>query len=221
VREELQDLGVIKVGAEAVLRKVSWRGLILVEKMRVGKPYRHPQLDSEIRRTRTMKEARIMVRAKELGVTCPTIIHVDLERTAIYMQYIGGVDLRELLASGDPRIPRISEILGSLLAALHTGGIFHGDFVPSNILVLDDYPVIIDFGLSGYSHDVEEYAVDLHLFDRGIKASHPSIATSIVEKLMRGYEKVAGRDGLREVLEKIAEIRSRARYVVRETRLHR
>ncbi|MEM0483054.1 MAG: Kae1-associated kinase Bud32 [Nitrososphaerota archaeon] len=212
---EVQDLGLIKIGAEAVLRKVSWLGLTLVEKKRIPKPYRHPKLDREIRTSRTLREARIMIRAKEVGVTCPAIIHVDLEEAAIYMQFIGGVDLRELLSAHHPGLVQVVRGLGSSLARLHAAGIYHGDFVPSNVLVLDDRPVVIDFGLSGFSTDVEEQAVDMHLFERGVAASHPTISKKVVAALKEGYESVAGSLRLREIEERIEEIRARARYVER------
>lgn len=212
---EIQDLGVLKIGAEAVLRKVSWLGLTLVEKKRIPKPYRHPQLDKEIRTSRTFKEARIMIRAKEVGVTCPAVIHVDLEGAALYMQFIEGADLRALLSAQHPSLPRVVRILGSSLARMHAAGIYHGDFVPSNVLVVVDRPVLIDFGLSGFSTDIEEQAVDMHLFERSVAASHPSIAGSIMEALKAGYESVAGSLRLSEIMERIGEIRSRARYVER------
>ena len=205
----------IKIGAEAVLRKVSWLGLTLVEKKRMPKPYRHPQLDKEIRASRTLKEARIMIRAKEVGVTCPAVIHVDLEGAAIYMQYIDGADLRALLSAQHPILGQVVKMLGSSLARLHVAGIFHGDFVPSNVLVVGERPVLIDFGLSGFSTDVEEQAVDIHLFERGVAASHPSISKNVMEALKAGYESVSGSLRLREIVERIGEIRARARYVER------
>ncbi len=212
---EVQDLGLIKIGAEAVLRKVSWLGLTLVEKKRIPKPYRHPQLDREIRTSRTLREAKIMIRAKEVGVTCPAIIHVDLEGAAIYMQFIDGPDLRALFTDHHPNIGQVVRRLGSSLARLHAAGIYHGDFVPSNVLVVGDRPVLIDFGLSGFSTDVEEQAVDVHLFERGVAASYPSISKKVVEALKEGYEGVAGSLRLREIEERIEEIRARARYVER------
>ncbi|MCS7145426.1 MAG: Kae1-associated kinase Bud32 [Nitrososphaerota archaeon] len=216
LRDELRDHGVLKIGAEAVLRRVSWRGLMLVEKKRLPKPYRHPQLDSEVRVSRTLKEARVMIRAKEVGVRCPAIIHVDLEGAAIYMQFIEGVDLRELLSTSHPRLPDIVWRLGALLAKLHGADIYHGDFVPSNVLITGGEPVLIDFGLSGSSTDIEEQAVDLHLFERGVSASHPAIAQGMMKELKSGYESVAGSARLRGIEARIAEIRSRARYVKRE-----
>jgi TP53 regulating kinase-like protein len=212
---EIQDLGLIKIGAEAVLRKVSWLGLTLVEKKRIPKPYRHPQLDREIRTSRTLREARIMIRAKEVGVTCPAIIHVDLEESAIYMQFIDGPDLRALLSEHHSGLGQVVRRLGSSLARLHMAGIYHGDFVPSNVLVVGDRPILIDFGLSGFSSDVEEQAVDVHLFERGVAASHPSISKNMMEALKAGYEDVAGSSRLREIEERIEEIRARARYVER------
>jgi len=212
---EMQVHGVIKIGAEAVLRKVSWLGLTLVEKKRLPKPYRHPELDREIRVSRTLKEARIMIRAKEVGVMCPAIFHVDLEGAAIYMQFIEGNDLRVLLSENNPQMEEIAWRLGSSIANLHEAGIYHGDFVPSNILVVGEQHVLIDFGLSGFSNDVEEQAVDIHLFERSVSASHPSIAGAVMESLRSGYESVVGSSRLRMLMKRVSEIRARARYVER------
>lgn len=213
--EEMQDLGLLKIGAEAVLRKVYWRGLLLVEKKRLPKPYRHPQLDQDIRTSRTVREARVMMKAKEVGVACPTILHVDPQEAAIYMQFIEGNDLRQLLATDYPRLDAIAWKLGESLANLHSAGIYHGDFVPSNVIVVEDQPILVDFGLSGFSTDVEEFAIDFHLFERGASASYPSITAKLMREFRAGYESVLGTHRLREVEARVAEIRGRARYVER------
>jgi TP53 regulating kinase-like protein len=213
--DDVEDLGIIKVGAEAVLRKVLWRGMYLVEKRRVPKPYRHPELDREVRTSRTVREARVMIRAKEAGVSCPAVIHVDLQNASIYMQYLEGSDLRPLLDSHSIIIPTLVRDIGASLARLHLSGIYHGDVVPSNLMVVGEQVAFIDFGLSGFSQDIEEHAVDLHLFERGVSASHPHIAPLVTRSLKEGYASVAGEERLSEVEAKIAEIRSRARYVER------
>ncbi len=217
--DEVLDQGVIKVGAEAVLRKVVWRGMYLVVKHRAPKPYRHPELDREIRTARTVKEARIMVRAKEVGVPCPAIVHVDLQNASIYMQYIEGVDLRSLLESRDQSVVRLAAETGANLAKLHLAGIYHGDAVPSNVMVASGRTVFIDFGLSGFSQDIEEHAVDLHLFERSVSASSHQIAAKLTGELKKGYAQVAGEERLKILEAKIAEIRSRARYVERRARV--
>ncbi|MEM4152225.1 MAG: Kae1-associated kinase Bud32, partial [Nitrososphaerota archaeon] len=65
------------------------------------------------------------------------------------------------------------------------------------------------------SKDVEEQAVDIHLFERSVSASHPSIAGAVMESLRSGYESVVGSSRLRMLMKRVSEIRARARYVER------
>ncbi|MEM0445100.1 MAG: Kae1-associated kinase Bud32 [Nitrososphaerota archaeon] len=215
--EETLDQGVIKIGAEAVLRKLCWRGLTIVEKKRLPKPYRHPHLDQEVRSSRTLKEVRVMMRAKEVGVSCPAVLHVDIQEAAIYMQFIEGIELRQLLAAKAPSLGEIAYKLGEALAKLHETDIYHGDFVPSNVIVVGEQPVLVDFGLSGFTSDIEELAIDFHLFERGLAAAHPAITGELMTSFRSGYEGVVGVSRRAEVEARVAEIRSRARYVERSS----
>ena len=70
----------IAKGAEADLwLDLDWYGLEVVIKVRGEKKYRHPKLDREIRRARTIQEASILHRVKGAGVTTPLVYHVDPE----------------------------------------------------------------------------------------------------------------------------------------------
>lgn len=217
-QEEFIALEVVKIGAEAIIQKVLWRGLLLIAKRRVPKPYRHPELDREIRRKRTINEARVMHRSKTLGVPCPAIIHVELATSTIYMQYIEGRDMREVLNSDAAQSLRLAEKIGEMVGKMHRAGVYHGDIVPSNIMVSDGLPVLIDFGLSGFSSELEEHAIDVHLLERSLVANHPSIATDFMERFMNGYSSVVGKDYARQIQERVIEIRKRARYVTRGMR---
>jgi TP53 regulating kinase-like protein len=217
-QEEFIELEVIKIGAEAVIHKVLWRGLTLIAKRRVPKPYRHPDLDREIRKKRTINEARVMHRSKMLGVPCPAIIHVELSTSTIYMQYIEGRDLRDLLNSDADQSLRLAWRIGEIVGKMHRGGIYHGDIVPSNIMISDSLPVLIDFGLSGFSSEIEEQAIDIHLLERSLRANHPAIADDFMSRFMDGYRSMVGEDYARQIQERIVEIRKRARYVARGLR---
>ncbi len=217
-QEEFLSLELVKIGAEAVIYKVIWRGLLLIAKRRVPKPYRHPDLDIEIRRKRTINEARVMHRSKMLGVSCPAIIHVELSTSTIYMQYIEGRDMREILACEPEEALRIATKIGELVGKMHRGGIYHGDVVPSNIMVANGLPVLIDFGLSGFSLEIEEQAIDVHLLERSLKANYPAITDSFMQRFMKGYESIVGIEYARQVYQRVLEIRKRARYVTRGLR---
>jgi len=210
-----EELRVLQVGAEAVVRLVRWNGLLLVAKTRVPKPYRRPEVDHQIRTERTEREARIMHRAKRLGVPCPSVVHLELSTSTIYMQYVLGDDLRSVLSRREGDIPSIARALGAYVARLHSAELYHGDLVPSNVIVQRGKPYLIDFGLSGHSPDIEEHAIDYHLLDRSLRSGYPEIADAFMESFRSGYEEVAGPLRTREVLERVEEIRARGRYVER------
>lgn len=215
MQEEFITLELVKIGAEAVIHKVLWRGLLLIAKRRVPKPYRHPDLDREIRRKRTINEARVMHRAKMLGVPCPAVIHVELATSTLYIQFIEGRDLRDILMSKHSQALMMAEMIGEMIGRMHSGGIYHGDVVPSNIMVSGHLPVLIDFGLSGFSSEIEEHAIDVHLLERSLKANHPGIVDEFMQRFMKGYESIVGQGYAEQVHQRVLEIRRRARYVER------
>jgi len=210
-----KELKVLQIGAEAVVRLVRWGGLLLVAKTRVPKPYRRPDVDLQIRTERTEREARIMHRAKRFGVPCPAVVHLELSTSTIYMQYVVGEDLRSYLRRAGEGLKAIARALGTCVARLHSADLYHGDLVPSNVIVQSGRPYLIDFGLSGHSQDIEEHATDYHLLDRSLRSGFPELAEAFMEAFRSGYEEVAGSARTREVLERVEEIRARGRYVER------
>ncbi|MEM4834081.1 MAG: Kae1-associated kinase Bud32, partial [Thermosphaera sp.] len=95
--------------------------------------------------------------------------------------------------------------------------IYHGDLTLSNTIYSGEKVFIIDFGLAGYSDDVEEYAIDLHLLNRNLLAMYPSLADRFMASFLHSY-----RDNFKgsfeEVKNRFLEIRVRGRYVDRELR---
>ncbi|WP_243676103.1 hypothetical protein [Vulcanisaeta distributa] len=49
------------------------------------------EFDNYIRRSRTINEARAMLRARELGIPVPRIYDVDLVSMRIRMEYLNGI----------------------------------------------------------------------------------------------------------------------------------
>src|SRR3989344_1219675 len=82
---------IIGKGAEAVLIK---KNNILI-KDRIKKSYRISYLDLKLRKTRTKKEAKILLKASKL-IPVPTLIKTD-EKEKIEMQFILGKKLSESL----------------------------------------------------------------------------------------------------------------------------
>jgi len=68
----MEGLRLVAKGAEADLwLDPDWNGVKALVKRRGEKKYRNPELDREIRRSRTIREASIIHRAKKAGVSTP------------------------------------------------------------------------------------------------------------------------------------------------------
>lgn len=212
---EAKMIRVLGIGAEATIYLVKLREMPMVVKMRVPKPYRNPVIDRDVRTRRTLTEVRTMTRAHDLGVKVPHVLHVDLLNSAIYMEYVEGKELRYLLHGDPDESISYAGTLGDYLGRIHEAGMYHGDPVPSNVIVSERDLYLIDFGLSGYSNDVEEHAIDLNLVERSLESSFPSSSRRFIDEVWSAYEGVRGPERAEEVKRRVQEIRKRARYVVR------
>lgn len=206
----------IRKGAEADLYSDIWHGLKVVRKVRKVKAYRIPQLDVEIRRSRTVREAEIIHDAKLAGVQTPFIYMVDVEATTIIMQFLEGPRLREVLDTlFSTAREEICEQIGSLIGRLHNYGIVHSDLTTSNIIITDRNCIsLIDFGLAEYSKELEKRGVDLLLIKRSLNATHYLCAKDCFNAVVVGYTREIGKNLAEEVIKRVEEIARRGRYAV-------
>lgn len=216
----------IKQGAEAKIYLVDFEeffgvdllpGERVIVKHRIPKRYRIKEIDVRLRKERTVREARILHRAKEAGVDCPHVYEVDLRDMKITMEFIDGERLREYLE----RIPLSDRLelcreIGRQLAKLHRAGIVHGDLTTSNMILRDGKVYLIDFGLADFDSTLEARGVDLHLLQRAMESTHYTWADGGFEAVLEGYAEVLGDEARRETEEKLREIESRGRYRERE-----
>jgi Kae1-associated kinase Bud32 len=86
-------------GAEASLFYGHWFEKEVIFKHRIPKKYRIESLDRKIRTTRTLNEARALIKVKEYGVNTPQVYEIDIENSTIIMKYISGVKLKNLIES--------------------------------------------------------------------------------------------------------------------------
>lgn len=208
---EFVENRVIRVGAEAVIKEMSWKGLRLVAKHRVPKRYRTAEIDERVRRSRTLHEAKILSHLSENGQPVPLVLFIDLANSIIYMQFLEGVELRS-----HHRPLRYAERLGEIVASMHSMDVVHGDLTLANILAGEDTGLwLVDFGLSAFNADLEEKAVDIHLLERSAASAFPDKPREFMHLFLRGYSRVVGHEKTAEILEKVKEIRGRGRYVVR------
>ncbi|MEM2096457.1 MAG: Kae1-associated kinase Bud32 [Candidatus Caldarchaeum sp.] len=200
----------LRVGAEAVVKAVYWRGLKLVGKHRVPKRYRNELIDARVRRTRTAHEAKVLSYLSSNGVPVPLLLFLDLQQSIIYMQMIEGVELRH---APDPSGHAVQ--LGRVVGLMHELNLAHGDLTLTNIIVNNSGLWLIDFGLSIFNAELEDKAVDLHLLDRSVRSSLPSASQLFFNRFLEGYKQVVGTDTAGRTIYKMKSIRMRGRYVVK------
>ena len=208
------DLQPLHRGAEADLFLSELPPWKVVVKRRVRKAYRHEELDSSIRKERTIKESSAIRDAKIAGARLPSILGLDIERSTIIMTFIDGVLARDSIdtMSNTRRISLLEE-LGRQVGFLHSAGIMHGDLTTSNIIVpADEKPFMIDFGMARKSTDHEDHGSDLHLLQRSLIATHALDAPSLLRRVAKGYREVVGEEMAKSSLRKAAEIARRGRY---------
>lgn len=199
-------------GEESVSRPTSENGTVIgaeatveigdtVRKQRLPKEYRHPELDSRLRRERTASEARLTSLARRAGVPTPVLRDVDLREGEIVFERVGTADLGEKLT------PERVRVIGEYVATLHEAGIVHGDPTPRNARIGDKRIYCIDFGLGYHTDEIEDFAMDLHVFERSLAGTAADFERC-VEAFEAGYRERG--DG--EVLSQLRAIEGRGRY---------
>ncbi len=183
-----------------------------VTKTRRPKSYRHPELDERLRRERTVQEVRLTHEARTAGVPTPVIHDIDLAEARIVFERVGRTDLRNEITED-----RVAEV-GAHLARIHEAGFVHGDPTTRNVRVRDPpvaagergegaETVLIDFGLGYYTDDVEDLAMDLHVFEQSLSgtADEPAPFATAFESR---YQAV----GDDTVIDRLRAIEGRGRY---------
>lgn len=199
-------------GAEAEVLLVDWFGVKAVAKCRISKEYRHPLLDAELRRRRTVTEARAVRAALEAGVNVPPVFLVDPESFLIVMEYVEGPSLARVIDEDPVAAAKLVERLGAQTARLHEAGIAHGDLTTSNAVAGNGRVFVIDFGLSSLKAPKLDMAVDIHLLLRSLESTHPEHVETMLQAFLEGYSSVRGREQAREMMELVREIRLMGRY---------
>jgi bifunctional N6-L-threonylcarbamoyladenine synthase / protein kinase Bud32 len=191
----------LKRGAEAV---ITFTGNTAV-KRRVSKRYRVSALDKHLIAERTRAEARLLAAARKGGVPTPVIS--DITGDALAMEYVDGP-----LLTGNISETTIQEA-GRMVGRLHTAGIMHGDLTTSNMVLRnsDRKCVLIDFGLSLVTPEIEQRGVDIHVFFQTLESTVPEQAELLKTAFIAGYTETF--DGAADVIRREHEIRLRGRYL--------
>ncbi len=213
----MEGLTLVAKGAEADLWLDSdWNGVKALIKRRGEKRYRHPELDRDIRRSRTNHEASIIHRAREAGVPTPIIYQIDPGGATIVMEYVEGEKVRDIVDNLREEERRwLFCHIGEMAGRLHGAGIIHGDLTTSNIIRTQHGVVFVDFGLSEVSWETEKRGVDLNLMSRMLTSTHFRHTEELFAAFKEGYKYVLGEEA-DEALGRMEEISRRGRYVERE-----
>lgn len=207
-------------GAEAIVTPVKIANWVLVAKQRVSKTYREEVFNRVFISQRTRIEAKVLsdLVSRDLNVPAPVLI--DDHNGLLVMEYVSGVKLSHIINGLDTlTLKKVAERLGCQVARIHSAGIYHGDLTLANIIYSPTTSdiTLIDFGLSGYSTEEEEYAIDIHLLDKSLRALAPQLAEEFFTTFLESY-KACYKGNVEEVLRKLKEIRLRGRYISKELR---
>ncbi len=194
---------IIKQGAEAII-KLSKNKII---KERIKKGYRINEIDKKLRKTRTKREGNTLRKATFINV--PKVYSIDDQKMIIEMEYIKGMLLKDFLNKNDlSEILKISQVIGDKIAKLHENNIIHGDLTTTNIIIQEDKPYFIDFGLAFYSHKAEDKAVDIYLLKQALSSGFPQIGEQMFNIILQGYHGKRNK----EVIERLKKVEKRGRY---------
>ena len=199
----------VKRGAEGDIFSLDWNGRPSILKTRKVRGYRHPELDKQIRRQRTIHESEIVALVKSFGVQTPLIYFVDVTRCEIIMQHVQGTAVHDLQPK---EIVSCSEYIGRITGLLHKNGVMHGDLTTSNFILSGNDLYVFDFGLAIRTEKLADHAVDLRLVKEILNSAHAKIMEEAWTNLIRGYGSVVGSARLDRTLDLVSEIEGRGRY---------
>lgn len=183
-----------------------YRKKYVILKARYRKTYRNEIIDKEFRKYRTRREVKIINNlSKKINV--PEIVFFDEDLGIIFMEYIEGSRLSDILENLD--YDSILYKVGEQIGIIHKNKIVHGDLTTSNILIRNNSLYFIDFGLSYFSSRIEDFAVDLHLFKESFESRHWRIFKSF-ENFLKGYKN--SNPDSEKVIRRLNEIEKRGRY---------
>ena len=136
-------------GAEAIVTSDGTH----VVKHRLRKTYRHPRLDERLRKQRTRKEAKVLSKAREIGLCVPKLYSQSEEKLEI--EHVRGKMLKAVAGEDAKKALGLLHEVGKGLALLHKHSIMHGDLTTTNLIASPKGVCFIDFGLAFNSTRLE------------------------------------------------------------------
>lgn len=169
-------------------------------KHRIEKKYRIKEIDLLLRKSRTNREAKVLKKLYDNKINVPKLI--EKKENIIIMEKINGYKLSDVLEKKD--YISISKELGKIIKKVHNLGIIHGDLTTSNILLNKNKIFLIDFGLSFFSHKIEDKAVDLHLLEKALESKHYTIYKNCFKEILKFYND-------KDVINRLKQVKLRGR----------
>ena len=196
----------IQEGAEAKIFKKTDNNIITIIKQRINKKYRINAINKLLIPSRTRREAKVISKLEKLNIKVPKLIFNN-KKDILEMEFIKGDKIRDIL---DKNI-ELAEEIGNYLAIMHDNNIIHGDLTTSN-MILDKNSdlVFIDFGLSLFSHRLEDKAVDIHLFKQALESKHHKVFEQAYNSFIKGYKKSKN---YKEVIQRLKNVEKRGRNI--------
>lgn len=193
----------ISYGAEAEIFKINSKWLL---KKRTIQEYRHQSLDLKLRTRRTRREFKVIDKLYESSVNVPKVQELNLDDTSFQIEYIeGNCIVKEM--SFDVLKKSLVEI-----AKMHKNNIVHCDLTPLNIILTPKNSVfLIDFGLSEFSHNREERAVDLNVFFSFLYNDFPEMYIYKEDLLLIYKEEFGNSQVVDEIFKRLEQIEKRGR----------
>jgi N6-L-threonylcarbamoyladenine synthase/protein kinase Bud32 len=209
---------IIRRGAEAVLFESRYHDFSAIIKYRVPKTYRIEGLDQSLRAKRTLQEVRTILSLAQADLPVPAILAVSPSQGMFIMKEIPGNRLKDLipvLSMND--LSHLFEQVGEITGKIHQINFIHGDLTTSNIIVTPGHDLyFIDFGLAQQSTNIEDYAMDLHLFKRVLTSTHGPFYNLLYPAFLKGYRSISR--NYEKILQQIEKIELRGRYIPKAKR---
>ncbi|NTW41667.1 MAG: serine/threonine protein kinase, partial [Cellulomonadaceae bacterium] len=169
-------------GMGAVYRAVDGDGTVVALKLL------HPHLGADPdARERLRREVANLQRVRHRGVARVLDAEIDSSDAFIVTELVDGPDLATLVRTDGPlagqRLTDLADQLRDALEAVHAAGVLHRDLTPGNVLVTDDGPVLIDFGIAQAAEDARVTSTGLvagtpgYLSPQMLEGAEPTEAT--------------------------------------------
>jgi len=185
-------------------------GILIKERSK--KKYRINEIDNKLRKKRTLSEGKILIKLKN-EVNVPDVIKIDEKEFKIFMKFIDGRLLKDLLSEQkieDERLKNIGVNIGIQIGKMHKLNVIHNDLTTSNIIVNENDVYIIDFGLSYVSERIEDKATDLVVLEHSLNVIGFEY---LFQYIIEGYKTYEECD---KILEHTKNVKKRVRYFEEE-----